>query len=194
MKTLLCLLALSFPLASLAQDKPAAPPPAAKPAAAPAAAPAAKPGAPTAAPAAAPAAAAPALTPEQEKIAAYVKKIQAERAEAVAKGLPLTASEAVKFWTVYEKYEAGFADLVSQQTELTQKYVANEESLDDAGLLALVNGLLDRDAKAAAYRAKWVPEFQKVLPMKVVARFFQLERRLALQTQLDIADRVRKVD
>jgi hypothetical protein len=200
MKKSLLALALCLPAAALAQA------PAAKPAAAPApaaaAAPAATPApaaaapAATPAPAAAPAAAAapaPAPTPEEARAAAVKaleKAAMAERADLVAKNLPLTAEQAAAFWPVYKKYQDGFSELFQQQLDLLTKYASTYDKLDDAGAVALMNGQIDRDAKVAAYRAKWFPEFQKVLPGKLAAKFMQIDRRLSLVTQLQLAAQV----
>ena len=53
-----------------------------------------------------------------------------------------------------------------------------------------MNGQLDRDTKVAAYRVKWFPEFQKVLPGKLATKFMQIDRRLSLVTQLTLASQV----
>ena len=53
-----------------------------------------------------------------------------------------------------------------------------------------MNGQLDRDAKVAAFRQKWFPEFQKVLPGKLATRFMQIDRRLSLVTQLQLASQI----
>jgi hypothetical protein len=177
MKKSLLALALSFPLATLAQAPAAKPAPAAAPATAAAPAPAA----------------APAQTPEQARAAAaksLEKAAMAERAELIAKNLPLTAEQAAKFWPLYQKYQDGFSDLFTQQLDLISKYAASYEKLDDAGAVTLMNGQLDRDAKVAAYRTKWFPEFQKVLPGKLATRFMQIDRRLALVTQLQLASQI----
>ena len=178
MKTSLLALALCLPVAALAQA------PAAKPAPAPAAAPAPATAAP--APAAAP-------TPEEAKAAAVKaleKQAMTERADIIAKNMGLSAEQASKFWPVYEKYQAGFSELFQQQLDLITRYAASYDKLDDAGALTLITGQLDRDAKVAAYRQKWLPEFQKVLPGKVVAKFMQIDRRLSLVTQLALASQI----
>jgi hypothetical protein len=181
MKKTLLALALSLPVAALAQ--------AAKPATtatAPAPATATAPDAAPAAPAKVTA------NPEQEKAAAkeLEKAVMAERADIIAKNLTLTADQAAKFWPVYQKYQAGFSELFAQQLDLIVKYASSYEKLDDAAATALVVGQLDRDAKVAAYRQKWLPEFQKVLPGKLAAKFMQIDRRLALVTQLQMASQV----
>jgi Spy/CpxP family protein refolding chaperone len=168
MKMTLLALALSLPVAALAQA--AAPAPAAT----------------------APVPGKMAAKPEQEKAASkeLEKAVMAERADIVAKNLGLTADQATRFWPVYRQYQAGISELFAQQLELVVKYVSGYDKLDDAGATALVVGQLDRDAKVTAYRQKWLREFQKVLPGKMAAKFMQIDRRMALVTQLQMASQI----
>jgi hypothetical protein len=46
---------------------------------------------------------------------------------------------------------------------------------------------MDRDAKMNAQRRKWLGEFQKVLPTKLAVRAMQIDRRLSLAAQMEVA-------
>jgi hypothetical protein len=41
-----------------------------------------------------------------------------------------------------------------------------------------------------ALRKKWLPEFQKVLPTKLAVRAIQIDRRLSLMAQMDLASQL----
>jgi hypothetical protein len=49
---------------------------------------------------------------------------------------------------------------------------------------------LQRDAKMNALRQKWLGEFQKVLPTKLAVRAMQIDGRLSLAAQMEIASRI----
>jgi hypothetical protein len=214
MNKLVAVLALALPALSLAQSPPAQAPQAAPSQAAPAqpapaqAAPA-QPAPAQAAPApAAPAPAAPAAqpsaqavpapaappaakTPSTEEVLASLKQdLLAKRADLVAKNLGLAPDQASKFWPVYEKYQAELAPIVEAQLQATQKYAEVFKTIDDATAISLVSGQIDRDAKMSALRAKWLPEFQKVVPGKVAAKFMQIDRRLWLVAQTQAAAQI----
>ena len=108
----------------------------------------------------------------------------------VARNMGLSAEQAAAFWPVYQKYQDGFSALFHQQLDTISKYAASYATLTDAEAVTLMNGQLDRDAKVAAYRARWFPEFQKVLPGKLATKFMQIDRRLSLVTQLALASQV----
>jgi hypothetical protein len=79
---------------------------------------------------------------------------------------------------------------MDEQLKGLQKYVYSSETLDDAGALSLMRAHLDRDAKMNALRQKWLGEFQKVLPTKLAVRAMQIDRRLSLAAQMEIASRI----
>jgi hypothetical protein len=118
------------------------------------------------------------------------KDLLAERTDIIAKNLGLSAEQASRFWPLYEKYQAELRTIVDAQLQAVTRYANGYQSLDDAQALEFVNATIDRDAAAAALRRKWLPEFQKILPGKVAARFMQIDRRLSLLTQLELASKI----
>jgi hypothetical protein len=62
--------------------------------------------------------------------------------------------------------------------------------MDDASALALMNAHFDRDARMNTLRQKYLAEFQKVLPTRLAVRAIQIDRRLSLATQMEIAAQI----
>jgi Spy/CpxP family protein refolding chaperone len=118
------------------------------------------------------------------------KDLLAARADIISKNLELTADQAAKFWPVYEKYQAELKGIIDTQLRNVQKYAENYATLTDAQAVELASATIARDADVAALRKKWFPEFQKVLPGKTAARFMQIDRRLSLLTQLELASKI----
>jgi hypothetical protein len=71
-----------------------------------------------------------------------------------------------------------------------QKYVDAYPNLDDTTALSLLNAHLQNDSKMVALRQKYLAEFQKVVPAKTAARVVQIDRRLSLASQMEIASRI----
>jgi Spy/CpxP family protein refolding chaperone len=123
-------------------------------------------------------------------LTAFRADMQSSRADIMAKNLSLTADQAAKFWPVFNAYQKEQNVIMDEQLKGIQQYVAGYDSLDDAAALALMKAHLDRDAKMNALRQKWLGEFQKVLPGKLAARAMQIDRRLSLVTQVELASRI----
>lgn len=79
---------------------------------------------------------------------------------------------------------------MDEQLKGIQKYVESYEALDDASAVALMNAHFDRDTRMNTLRQKYRAEFQKVLPAKLAVRAVQIDRRLSLATQMEIASRI----
>jgi Spy/CpxP family protein refolding chaperone len=125
-----------------------------------------------------------------EALKALRADMQSSRADIMAKNLTLTADQAAKFWPVFNAYQKEQNTIMDDQLKGVQKYADSAETLDDAGALALMRAHFDRDAKMNALRQKWLGEFQKVLPTKLAVRAMQIDRRLSLATQMEIASRI----
>ena len=116
--------------------------------------------------------------------------MQKSRADIMAKNLTLSAEQAAKFWPVFDKYQKEQNAVMGAHLKDVAKYAENFKTLDDAAALAFINAHLDRDAKMTALRKKWLPEFQKVLPTKLAVRAIQIDRRLSLMAQMDLASQL----
>jgi len=139
---------------------------------------------------AAPAPAAPATADQKATLQSIEKDLLTARADIISKNLGLTADQASRFWPVYEKYQAELKGIIDTQLQSVKKYAENYQTLTDAQAIELADATLDRDSSMAALRKKWFPEFQKILPGKVAARFMQIDRRLSLLTQLELASQI----
>lgn len=117
-------------------------------------------------------------------------EMQSSRADLMAKNMSLTAEQAAKFWPVFEAYQKEQNAIMDEHLRGIQNYWENVDTLDDAAALSFMKAHLDRDAKMTALRQKWLGEFQKVLPTKLAVRAMQIDRRLSLMTQMEIAARI----
>lgn len=116
--------------------------------------------------------------------------LQGSRADIMAKNMTLTAEQAAKFWPAFDAYQKEQNVIMDAQLKGIQKYVESSETLDDAGALALMNAHLERDTKMNALRRKWLAQFQKVLPTKLAVRAMQIDRRLSLAAQMEVASQI----
>ena len=126
----------------------------------------------------------------EQAVAQFRADVQAVRADVMAKALTLNAEQAAKFWPLYEQFQKEQNTIIDDQLKAIKKYADSFEKLTDAEALAYVKALLERDAKMNALRAKWLGTFQSVVPAGVAARAIQLDRRLGLVGQIQLASRI----
>ena len=126
----------------------------------------------------------------EDALKALRADLQSSRADVVAKNMTLTAEQAARFWPLFEQYQKEQNVIMDEQLKGIQKYIDSYEAMDDASAVALMNAHFDRDARMNALRQKYMGEFQKVLPARLAARVVQIDRRLALATQMQIVSRI----
>jgi hypothetical protein len=117
-------------------------------------------------------------------------EMQTAKSDVLAKNLTLTAEQAAKFWPAFGNYQKLQNEIIGEQLKGIQQYVTAGEGLDDATALTLMNAHFARDTKMNALRQQWLAEFQKILPTRLAVRAMQIDRRLSLLSQLEIASRI----
>jgi hypothetical protein len=116
--------------------------------------------------------------------------IRAQRKKIVAANLPLTETEATKFWPVYDRYIGETIKVNDVRYGLIKEYAQNYETLTDAQAASYIKRWMALDADNTQLRLKYVPEFEKVISPKKTAMFFQIDRRVSMLIELQLASQV----
>ena len=116
--------------------------------------------------------------------------IRSERKKIVAANLPLTEAEAVKFWPVYDRYALDRSKIYDTRFAAIKEYAQSYNTLTDEQALSLIKGWIATEEDMAQLRLKWMPEFQKVIPPKKTAMFYQIDRRLGYMVELQLTSQI----
>ncbi len=122
------------------------------------------------------------------------KDLRSGKKQFVAANLTLTDAEATKFWPIYDQYAAETEKLYSNRLTLIKEYAANFDKLTDAQAASLNKRSIDADVSMTKVRQKYVPLFAKALSGKAEALFFQIDKRLALLIDLQLASEIPMVE
>jgi len=133
--------------------------------------------------------AAPATLPTatEEDIQMLRADIRAKRKQVMAANITLTADEATKFWPLFDEYTAEVKKVNDKRWAMMKDYAATYKQLTDSQAIRHVEVSAAVDAELIALRAKWLPQFQKLLPPKKVVQFYQVDRRLDLLMNIQIS-------
>ena len=120
------------------------------------------------------------------------KDIRSGRKQLVAANLKLTDDQATKFWPVYDQYSAELTKIGDQKTALIKQYVDqwNTGTMNDEQASSLIKRSLAVDEQVAQLRVKYMPIFSNAVPGKVVATFFQLDRRIQALIDIQLASQI----
>ena len=116
--------------------------------------------------------------------------LRSQKKQLIAANLPLTDAEAVKFWPVYDQYTAELIKVNDGKYATIKEYAASYATMTDAQATSLIQRWLESDQSTAQLRLKYVPIVEKVLPGKKAAMFFQMDRRVALMIDMQLASEI----
>jgi hypothetical protein len=116
--------------------------------------------------------------------------LRSQKKQLIAANLSLTADEATKFWPVYDQYAAELAKIGDKKYALIKEYAQGFGSLTDEQAMGLAKRSLALDEEVSALRTKYLPIVNKVIPGKKAATFFQLDRRVGLLMDLQLASEI----
>ena len=101
--------------------------------------------------------------------------------------MELSDAEAEKFWPVYNRYAADLAKIYDTKIALFQEYLENYDSMsgDQAESYLRRRAAVEEDMMQV--RLKYLPEFRKMLTGRETALFYQIDWRLDLMINLQLA-------
>jgi len=118
------------------------------------------------------------------------KDIRSQKKQIIAANLQLTDKESEKFWPLYDQYTAELVKINDTKYGAIKDYAANYTTLTDDQAVGLTRKTLAVDQAVAQLRLRYIPIFGKVLSGKKTALFFQLDRRLVMLIDMQLASQV----
>jgi hypothetical protein len=116
--------------------------------------------------------------------------IRSERKQVVAVNMPLTDTEATKFWPVYDRYIAETVKVNDVRFALIKEYMKSSDTTTEEQADSFIKRWLALDQDNTQLRLKYIPEFEKVISHKKTAMFFQIDRRVGMMIELQLASQV----
>lgn len=120
--------------------------------------------------------------------------IRSQRKQITAANMTLTPDEATKFWPIYDQYINETIKVNDTRWALIKDYAANYNTLTDAQANDYIKKSGAIEQQMTALRLKYVPLFEKVVSPKKAALWYQIDRRLDLLINLQLAAMIPVVD
>ena len=110
--------------------------------------------------------------------------------EIVAQNMVLTPEEEKIFWPLYDEYMAELKLLGDQEVKLTEEYMLNFYLMEDKTASDLLENVLNLERDKQSLKSEYIRKMKKVLPPKVVGKFYQIQRRLELLIDAEKVSRI----
>ena len=115
------------------------------------------------------------------------KDLKSQKKQIVAANMNLTDAEAEKFWPVYDRYAADLGNIYDTKLALVKEYSETYQGMSGAEAEGYIRRRATVEESVMQLRLKYLPEFRKVLSGRQTALFFQIEWRLDLMINLQLA-------
>src|SRR5215470_7926310 len=125
-------------------------------------------------------------SPDQD-IQLMKSNLRSQKKQIVAANMELSDAEAEKFWPVYNRYAEDQAKIYDTKIALFQEYLQNYDSMSGDRAESYLRRRAAVEEDMMQVRLKYLPEFRKVLTGRETALFYQIDWRLDLMINLQLA-------
>ena len=122
-----------------------------------------------------------------DDIKLFRKDIRSLRKQIIAANMDLSDAEAVQFWPLFERYTAELVAKQDGKYALLKEYARNYTTMNSKDAENYVRGRAAIEEAIIQVRLRYFPLFRKVLSGKMTALFFQIDWRLGLVIDLQLA-------
>jgi hypothetical protein len=125
-----------------------------------------------------------------EGVRLFRKDVRSLKKQIISANIEFTDAEAQQFWPVYDRYTAEMGRIEDKKFELLKEYAGNYDTITDEQADTYINGRAAVEEAILQLRLKYIPVFRKVLSGRTAALFTQMEWRLGLVVDLQLASQV----
>ena len=129
-----------------------------------------------------------------ENLRLFRKDVRSLKKQIVAANMSLSDTEAQQFWPIYDNYTAELSTIMDKKYALLNEYAQNYTSITNEQAESYVQGRAAVEESMMQLRLKYFPIFRKVISGKSTARFFQMDWRLGLIMELQLASQTPLVE
>jgi len=116
--------------------------------------------------------------------------IKANKKALVASNMPMTQAQADAFWPVYDAYQSDLGAINNRTMDLINNYASNYNAMTEQVASQLTTSMIQIEQDRVNLMKSYLPQFQKVLPAKLVARYYQIENKVRAAVVYALADQI----
>jgi len=114
-------------------------------------------------------------------------ELESAKKQIVAANMTLTDTESQAFWPLFDQYQAKRRANTERRVALIERYADRYGAMTDVAADSLAKEWLDIEKERSDLAREWYPKFRKVLPAAKAARFMQIENKLQVLIDYQLA-------
>jgi predicted metalloendopeptidase len=116
--------------------------------------------------------------------------VQAAKHDIIAHTMQFSDAESTAFWPVYRDYARDQQAIGDERVRLIKDYAANYDTMTDDKAKDMAQRMMNIDSKYLALRESYWPKFMKALGAKRAAKFYQVDSRLSMMINVQLASEI----
>ena len=116
--------------------------------------------------------------------------VEKERRILLASELKLSAEERDKFWPLFNEYAEDLREVNDIRIDVIVRYAENYRQMTNELAKSLLNDRFRHERELLKLRERYLKKMRRILPETKVARFFQVESKLAAALDYNLASRI----
>lgn len=116
--------------------------------------------------------------------------LQSSKDKIITDTMVFTPAETASFWPIYREYAREQHALADKRLRLITEYAQNLDKMGDTTAMGLTERLFQIEDDTQALRKKYFPKFVQALGAKRAAKFYQVDNRLTMMTNVQLASEI----
>jgi uncharacterized membrane protein len=116
--------------------------------------------------------------------------IRADKTKLVSENMKLSDAEAKAFWPVYQDYETELTRLNDKKVALIKEYANSYDQMTDAQAKSLTERNLALEKQRTELKENYFNRLSKVVSARTAARFLQVDNRIDLLLNVQLASAI----
>ena len=113
--------------------------------------------------------------------------LKTERVAIITEAMDFTPEEGEVFWPIYREYELAASKIGDRRIALIKEFAANFDTMTDEVAEDLIKTSFKINEDTLKLEKKYIKKYMKVLPAKRVARYAQIDHRINMLIDIQIA-------
>lgn len=122
-----------------------------------------------------------------DDIAVLRQDVQADKTQIITRNMEFTEEQSKAFWPVYREYALEQQKIGDQRVALIKDYATNYDKIDDTQADSYIQRAVKYEDEISSLRKKYIPKFKKAIGAKQTAKFLQVDNRLNLLVNVQLA-------
>lgn len=114
--------------------------------------------------------------------------LKTEKKAIVADAMTFSDAESQAFWPLYNEYNEKMYAQNTQIYDMIVDYATNYETMSDEKAIELWTKREKITAELLSLEKEYFKKFQKILPGKTVVKYFQVENKISMIINAELAD------